>query len=288
MAARSGTTVTKPPTPPGGAAEARERRVPALGHPRQLAARDAANVRAPLGDPVARGRAVDVGGGEREVLRGAQPDRLAHARPQRGGQLAQPRSSRGRSSSAGAAHPQPRLPPYRLESWPSGGPSLAVCLATFMLLLDVTIVNVALPSIERDLDACFSDLQWVVDAYALTLAAFLLTAGSIADLVGRRRVFVAGVGLFTRRLAAVRPRRHAAAAQPRPRAAGRRRRDDVRVRARAARDRLPGPRPRDRVRRLGRGHRRRRRRRPAGRRRAHGGHRLGGDLLRQRPDRRSA
>src|SRR3954451_9547161 len=74
---------------------------------------------------------------------------------------------------------------------------VAVCLATFMLLLDVTIVNVALPSIERDLGSSFSDLQWVIDAYALTLAAFLLTAGSIADLVGRRRVFVAGVGLFT-------------------------------------------------------------------------------------------
>src|SRR4051794_40807894 len=74
---------------------------------------------------------------------------------------------------------------------------VAVCLATFMLLLDVTIVNVALPSIERDLGASFSDLQWVIDAYALTLAAFLLTAGSIADLVGRRRVFVLGVGLFT-------------------------------------------------------------------------------------------
>ena len=73
----------------------------------------------------------------------------------------------------------------------------AVCLATFMLLLDVTIVNVALPSIERDLGASFSDLQWVVDAYALTLAAFLLTAGSIADLIGRRRVFVLGLGIFT-------------------------------------------------------------------------------------------
>ena len=74
---------------------------------------------------------------------------------------------------------------------------VAVCLATFMLLLDVTIVNVALPSIERDLGASFSDLQWVVDAYALTLAAFLLTAGSVADLVGRRRVFVVGVTVFT-------------------------------------------------------------------------------------------
>jgi EmrB/QacA subfamily drug resistance transporter len=74
---------------------------------------------------------------------------------------------------------------------------VAVCLATFMLLLDVTIVNVALPSIERDLGASFSDLQWVVDAYALTLAAFLLTAGSVADLVGRRKVFVIGVSSFT-------------------------------------------------------------------------------------------
>ena len=74
---------------------------------------------------------------------------------------------------------------------------VAVCLATFMLLLDVTIVNVALPVIQRDLGSSFSDLQWVVDAYALTLAAMLLTAGSIADLIGRRRVFVVGIGVFT-------------------------------------------------------------------------------------------
>jgi EmrB/QacA subfamily drug resistance transporter len=73
----------------------------------------------------------------------------------------------------------------------------AVCVATFMLLLDVTIVNVALPDIQKDLGSSFQDLQWVVDAYALTLAAFLLTAGSLADRVGRRRVFVAGLGLFT-------------------------------------------------------------------------------------------
>src|SRR4051794_15954744 len=74
---------------------------------------------------------------------------------------------------------------------------VAVCVATFMLLLDVTVVNVALPYIERDLHSSFSDLQWVVDAYALTLAALLLTAGSIADGVGRRRVFVIGLGIFT-------------------------------------------------------------------------------------------
>ena len=74
---------------------------------------------------------------------------------------------------------------------------VAVCTATFMLLLDITIVNVALPSIERDLHASFSDLQWVVDAYALSLAALLLTAGSLADRMGRRLVFVIGLVIFT-------------------------------------------------------------------------------------------
>ena len=74
---------------------------------------------------------------------------------------------------------------------------LAVCVATFMLLLDVTIVNVALPDIQSDLDASFSSLQWVIDAYALTLASFLLVAGSIGDRIGRRRVFSFGFALFT-------------------------------------------------------------------------------------------
>jgi len=74
---------------------------------------------------------------------------------------------------------------------------IVVCLAIFMLLLDITIVNVALPDIARELHATFSDLQWVVDAYALTLAALLLTAGSLADRLGRRRIFAVGVVLFT-------------------------------------------------------------------------------------------
>jgi EmrB/QacA subfamily drug resistance transporter len=74
---------------------------------------------------------------------------------------------------------------------------LAVCMATFMLLLDITIVNVALPDIQRELDASFSDLQWVVDAYSLMLASVLLTAGSLADLFGRRRVFAIGLVLFS-------------------------------------------------------------------------------------------
>ncbi len=74
---------------------------------------------------------------------------------------------------------------------------IAVSVAIFMLLLDITVVNVALPEIQRSLHSSFADLQWVVNAYSLTLAAFLLTAGALADLLGRRRVFVTGVIVFT-------------------------------------------------------------------------------------------
>jgi EmrB/QacA subfamily drug resistance transporter len=73
----------------------------------------------------------------------------------------------------------------------------AVSVATFMLLLDITVVNVALPAIREDLGADFNDLQWVVDAYALTLAALVLTAGSLADRLGRRRLFAAGLVIFS-------------------------------------------------------------------------------------------
>src|SRR6266852_5660141 len=73
----------------------------------------------------------------------------------------------------------------------------AVCTGVMMLLLDVTIVNVALPSIERDFSASLADLQWVISGYALALAAFLLTAGSLADRYGRRLVFAAGLVVFT-------------------------------------------------------------------------------------------
>ena len=74
---------------------------------------------------------------------------------------------------------------------------VAVCLGTFMLLLDITIVNVALPDIQHALHSTFSDLQWIVDAYALTLAAFLLTGGSLADMYGRRLLYLAGLVIFT-------------------------------------------------------------------------------------------
>jgi EmrB/QacA subfamily drug resistance transporter len=74
---------------------------------------------------------------------------------------------------------------------------LAVCVGTFMLLLDVTIVTVALPAIQHGLHASFGDLQWVADAYALALATLLLTTGVLADMYGRRLLFSIGLGIFT-------------------------------------------------------------------------------------------
>jgi EmrB/QacA subfamily drug resistance transporter len=74
---------------------------------------------------------------------------------------------------------------------------VAVCGATFMLLVDVTIVQVALPQLQRDLHASLSDLQWVINAYALALAALILTSGALADRFGRKRVFVGGIAIFT-------------------------------------------------------------------------------------------
>ena len=79
----------------------------------------------------------------------------------------------------------------RTTDSPTGSPwwtLVAVATGVFMLLLDITIVNVALPNIQTELHASLSDLQWVIDAYALSLAALLLTAGSLADLYGRRLV----------------------------------------------------------------------------------------------------
>ncbi len=73
----------------------------------------------------------------------------------------------------------------------------AVCAGTFMLLLDLSVVNVALPDIQRSLHSSFADLQWVIDAYTLTLAAFLLTAGVIGDIFGRRRLFAIGLTVFS-------------------------------------------------------------------------------------------
>src|SRR5215203_1754287 len=72
-----------------------------------------------------------------------------------------------------------------------------VCLAQFMVVLDATIVNVALPSIQEDLNMAEADLQWVVNAYTLTFGGFLLLGGRAGDLLGRKRVFLAGIVVFT-------------------------------------------------------------------------------------------
>lgn len=73
----------------------------------------------------------------------------------------------------------------------------ATSFGLFMALLDVTIVNVALPTIGRDLHANFSDLQWVINAYSIALAVFLVTVGRLGDIFGRKRMFMAGLGIFT-------------------------------------------------------------------------------------------
>src|ERR1700726_2416585 len=72
-----------------------------------------------------------------------------------------------------------------------------VCTAAFMLLLDITVVSVALPSIQRDLHASLPDLQWVSAAYALVLAVLLLPAATLGDRLGRRRLFLLGLVIFT-------------------------------------------------------------------------------------------
>src|ERR1700755_3526850 len=71
------------------------------------------------------------------------------------------------------------------------------CLSLLVVSMDATIVNVALPDIRRDLGASLSGLQWVIDAYTIVLASFLMLGGSTADRFGRRRVFQVGIALFT-------------------------------------------------------------------------------------------
>src|SRR3954454_25191685 len=125
-----------------------------------------------------------------------------------------------------------------------------VCTAVFMLLLDITVVSVALPSIQRELGASLSDLQWVSAAYALVLAVLLLPAATLGDRLGRGRLFLARLGIFTpgglgRGVAGVRAGLDRALAGVVPRAAGSRPARAFRHRhaaaARALLRRRPGP-----------------------------------------------
>src|SRR3954470_18544452 len=74
---------------------------------------------------------------------------------------------------------------------------LVVCLAQLMIVLDVTIVNVALPAIQRDLHFSQANLTWVVNAFLITFGSLLLLAGRLGDLLGRKRVFLGGIATFT-------------------------------------------------------------------------------------------
>src|SRR5215469_17341712 len=73
---------------------------------------------------------------------------------------------------------------------------LVTCLGTFMILLDTSIVTLALPRIQADLHASLSDLQWTIDAYTLPFAVLMLTSGTFGDRFGRKRMFLVGLMLF--------------------------------------------------------------------------------------------
>ena len=103
-----------------------------------------------------------------------------------------------------------------------------------MVILDVAIVNVALPSIKSDLGFSQASLQWVISAYAIFFGGALLLGGRLGDLLGRRRLFVAGLAVFARQLAALRARLVGSVADRVPRPAGPRR-----SAARAGRARAP-------------------------------------------------
>ncbi len=101
-------------------------------------------------------------------------------------------------SIAEAAGPAPPIPPaahgHEGNRWVT---LVLVCLAQFMVILDATIVNVALPTIQRELAFSQTSLQWVINSYTLMFGGFLLLGGRAADIVGRKRIFIAGVLLFS-------------------------------------------------------------------------------------------
>ena len=105
----------------------------------------------------------------------------------------------GTHAIAFGAHRRPHLHLHRphVELCSKKTALALLCVAQFMVILDVSIVNVALPSIRRDLHVSDTDLQWVVNAYALAFGGFLLLGGRAADLLGRRRVFIFGLALFS-------------------------------------------------------------------------------------------
>ena len=162
-----------------------------------------------------------------------------------------------------------------------------LCTVQFMVVLDIAVVNVALPSIQTDLGFSQENLQWVISAYALLFGGFLLLGGRAADLLGRRRVFIVGIVVFSiaSLLSGLRVER--GLADRRPRAAGPRRGDHLPRRPVDPHDHVRrGPGAQHGARRLGRRRRVRRGRGRPARRDPHRPAELAVDLLRQRPGRR--
>ncbi|MFJ2307114.1 MFS transporter [Streptomyces sp. NPDC087787] len=99
------------------------------------------------------------------------------------------------SDGGGRSMPSPEsAPKSQPRSW---APLLAVCTGYFMVILDVTVINVAVPVIGRELSASLTGIQWITDGYTLVFAGFLLTGGALGDRLGNRRVFCSGVAVFT-------------------------------------------------------------------------------------------
>ncbi|MFD8198207.1 MFS transporter [Streptomyces sp. NPDC003470] len=101
------------------------------------------------------------------------------------------------AESAGGQEPEPSPGPAPAPGRRSWAPLLAVCAGYFMVILDVTVINVAVPVIGRELSASLTGIQWITDGYTLVFAGFLLTGGALGDQLGNRRVFCLGVAVFT-------------------------------------------------------------------------------------------
>ena len=186
--------------------------------------------------------------------------------------------------------PHAPRPPPRSGPGPglsrSGAALLGVLLvAQLMVILDITAVNIALPRVARDLHLSGSQISWTITSYSLIFGSLLLLGGRAADLLGRRRLFLTGLGVFTVRLARLGRRRHRRGAVRGPRRTGPRRGDALAGRALDHHRRLPRQAAREGARGLGRSRRRRRRDRRPRRRAPHRVRRLAADLLRQPPRR---
>ena len=167
-------------------------------------------------------------------------DTPAGARARHGRAARQTRPGTGRREPAYDAHPT-RAPDDRgARAYDERRMALYVlCIGMLMIVLDVTIVNVALPSIQDDLDFSTSSLAWVVNAYLIAFGGLLLLAGRLGDLVGRRRVFLAGVALFTCASLLCGVAQSSARLVGRALRPGRRRRDDLGGDPRDDRDDVP-------------------------------------------------